>query len=1387
MIEKIKGYITVLRKGTKSDFYIIAGITLLFLAIIITNVHLVLNMITNQTEEIGQMELENIRSSLQEDLTDAENTTLRISLEAEQMIKAGTSRANLAPYFERQSRIQHSDFKEACIDVYIAGRDWAIIPGFNIPANYHPPERIWYKGAVNNPGKVYITDPYLDARTGEMCYTTSIALSDGQTVVAMDFNFINTQKLIQEMIDGEGRFALIATANGKIISCNDMSLIGENVSKKLPEYEGILSRVVNETEHKNFSVTLSDGDHTIFSNHTNNGWYLILSIDETILYKDSHRQMIGSTLFSLFMLIIIVMFYLSGIKNKLEAEEAVRAKEEFLSNLSHDLREPLNKIISLSHETDESKKANSSIQIRESAQQLSGMLDDLFTFSSLISKEKEKVYQPEELIKMSKSNKNLRKGIVAILIAAMICSLGIYISTVIELANLKMNRAVDTYQYQLSNWLAREKSILSMFTNYISERPEIMNNYPAAVKWLNDIAKHYPEISACYMANPYKNPTVIMNTGWQGPPGWHVEERRWYIDTEKSSSGFNISTPYYDDQTGLYCVTLSQIIYGKRGEFLGIFAIDFYLDSLIKILSDSYNKHRYAFLIDKNGNIINHPNINYQMSATHMTNVKETKYLDSYMEGDLSRFNDYNDTLSVCLAKKNDTSDFTVVVVNSCLSIYGDIFSLSAFLFLLFVLCIILIDLLIDRLFEWQDSVNDQLKKAINAAVSAGKAKSQFFAQMSHEIRTPINAVIGMNEMILRESRDPAVINYSQNAAAAGESLLSLINDILDFSKLESDKMELVEENYHLDDLIKNLINMIKFRAEKKNLDFKVKVNEDVPNELFGDSVRIRQVVVNFLTNAVKYTKVGGVVFSVDMDLGIDDENGESAGRQMGEILLKFSVKDSGIGIRDEDKSKLFKDFERFDAKQNKNIEGTGLGLAITAKLVKMMRGKIEVESVYGEGSTFTVLVPQKVINRKGVGKFVEKIEKEKPKSESYRVSFVAPDARILVVDDNEMNLLVATSLLKVTQIQVDTAMSGTSALKKMADTKYDVIFLDQMMPELDGIQTLKLAKEMDENKSKDAPMIALTANAISGAREMFLKEGFNDYLSKPIDAAALEKMLMEYLPKNKLQEPPEVSEEVTVRSTARPTQPPPTTKEAPAPQNPSALLNVGLGLQYSAGMEDMYRNVLQMFCNLKDEKKAKIQEAYDTKNWNDYTTFVHALKSTSLSIGSEKTSELAKKLEESGKILTANSSSESDKQQSEAFINNHHAEAMELYDKLVEEGRNYLNDGSNTMPAASVDSTDVNVKAETVNEEPSAEEGDDDSDLEIMLGLQDAFENEDWIKYTEMIERIKEDSDNDAAGKFKQLHMACKMVTSDLTSDDEKAEAIQYIKDNHAKVLEAL
>lgn len=391
-------------------------------------------------------------------------------------------------------------------------------------------------------------------------------------------------------------------------------------------------------------------------------------------------------------------------------------------------------------------------------------------------------------------------------------------------------------------------------------------------------------------------------------------------------------------------------------------------------------------------------------------------------------------------------------------------------------------------------------------ALAASEAMSNFLANMSHEIRTPINAVLGMDEMILRESDDEKILEYARTIEGAGRSLLALINDILDFSKIEAGSVEIIENGYDLSSMLADAINMVSLRAESKGLVLNTEVNPDIPDRLYGDEVRIRQIVLNLLNNAVKYTESGSVTLKVDFDMTEKEK-----------LLLRVNVEDTGIGIREEDIGRLFEKFNRLDLAKNNSVEGSGLGLAIAHQLLLHMDGQIHVKSEYGKGSVFSFELPQKILEPDKIGNFDAKSAYIKTNKEKSPDNFTAPKAKILVVDDTPINLIVVRELLKRTKIQVEEADSGRKCLELAAAYAYDVIFLDYRMPEMDGIETLKHLKESESEYNRNTPVIALTANAIVGAKERFLKEGFDDYITKPIAGDQLEKVLMEYLPKEKI------------------------------------------------------------------------------------------------------------------------------------------------------------------------------------------------------------------------------------------------------------------------------
>ena len=485
-------------------------------------------------------------------------------------------------------------------------------------------------------------------------------------------------------------------------------------------------------------------------------------------------------------------------------------------------------------------------------------------------------------------------------------------------------------------------------------------------------------------------------------------------------------------------------------------------------------------------------------------------------------------------------------------------------------------------------------------ATESNRAKSTFLANMSHEIRTPINAIMGMNELILRENSSESIREYSENIKNASQSLLEIINDILDFSKIEQGKMEILEEDYDLRELLLSVITMIRVKADEKGLRMNTDISEGLPTILHGDPKRIREIMINLLNNSVKYTLKGSVTLSIFVS------------KEIGKDLMTISVKDTGIGIREEEKDKLFTQFERLDMVRNKSIEGSGLGLAITSNLVSLMGGTIECNSSYGIGTEFIVTIPQTIIDSTPMGNL-----------ESFRISslsgegndeseFVCPSAKILIVDDNAMNLKVAAGLIETTKAAVTTCQSGREMLDLAVKEKYDIILLDHMMPDMDGIETLHAFKKLEYNPNENTPVIALTANAIVGAREMYLKNGFSDYLSKPMDIPHLTALLRTYLPSSMI---------MSIKKSAFET-----AKEHNAYN--SSIIDRSIGLQYCGNMEDFYLDALKVYSETLPERIAALTDLYEKKDFVNYEVQVHSLKSNSMTVGATDLSDMAKELE---------------------------------------------------------------------------------------------------------------------------------------------------------------
>lgn len=531
-------------------------------------------------------------------------------------------------------------------------------------------------------------------------------------------------------------------------------------------------------------------------------------------------------------------------------------------------------------------------------------------------------------------------------------------------------------------------------------------------------------------------------------------------------------------------------------------------------------------------------------------------------------------------------------------------------------------------------------KRSQQEAEAANMAKSSFLANMSHEIRTPINAILGMNEMILREEKDPAIRGYAGNIQASGNSLLSIVSDVLDISKIESGKLEIIPVDYEVNSLISDCCNLAAGRAKAKELELLVECADNVPMKLCGDETHIRQIIMNLLTNAVKYTEKGTVKLIV-------------SGRFTdGGFVLKVDVSDTGIGIAEENLPQLFTQFQRFDLQRNRNIEGTGLGLSIVKRLCDLMSGTITARSVLGSGSTFTVELPQKVVDSTPCGGV--NLNYSAGAEHEYHHSFEAPEAKILAVDDLPVNLLVIANLLKETRIKIDTAGSGRECLDKCSQQKYDLILMDHMMPEMDGVLTFEKLHGDKSSPNFETPVIMLTANALAGMREQYMDVGFADYVSKPVRGAKLEEAIRRNLPESLIKPAsPEIPAEAV------------STEPSGFADICGAVpeLNVNAALQYCCGSAELLNDLLHDFTE--NDHFSDLKAAFEEKRWEDYRRHAHSLKSTSLMIGLTGLSERARASE----LALKGGCTE--------FAELNHDSLIEEYSALLGKIKDYLKDKS--------------------------------------------------------------------------------------------------------------
>ena len=771
----------------------------------------------------------------------------------------------------------------------------------------------------------------------------------------------------------------------------------------------------------------------------------------------------------------------------------------------------------------------------------------------------------------------------------------------------------------IENYLETARSVLWVAADTVDHMVEKGATYEEIVEYItrestNTASQFDSSYTGIY---GYINGRYVDGVGWKPPEDYDPTARDWYKEAVAAGGEPLVVNPYVDAQTGNVIISICKALSNKND----VLGLDLTLSGVQETVEDiQISGNGYGFILNYDGTVIAHKDSS-EKGKNYSEDPDRKELYEAMMSTEKGNFEMVIDGKKCTVFVDEVLNQWHLAIVVEKSALLRSTWSVLTVSVLVGLLVFALISVFYIIGYRHERKVNKRMEEMNaneqkreyeakllmlekKAADTANKAKSDFLADMSHEIRTPINAVLGMNEMILRESKDDRILEYSSNIKSAGNTLLSIINNILDFSKIEDGKMNLVPVEFDVAELINNLVNTISERARLKGLEFIVEVDETIPSKLYGDDVRISQIVMNLLTNAVKYTESGSVTLRV--------MNNGTAG---GDANLRFEVADTGIGIKDEDLSKLFESFKRIEEKRNRHIEGTGLGISIVCKLLAMMDSKLDVESKYAIGSTFGFDLRLRIVDQEPLGRYDGR--KKTVSGHGEEVHLHAPDARVLVTDDNAMNLKVAENFMKIFGIKPVTCSSGKETIELMKKNKFDIVFLDHMMPQMDGIETLKVLK--DEDLLNGATVIALTANAVVGAEGQYLSAGFDGYLSKPITIQELEKTLRKYLPQGSVEDRAQDAEEEKPASVS-------------LDKVRSLGLNVDAGLMYTCSDEDFYLELLTDYARSADDKCSELSSYLEKGDLKNYEILVHSLKSASKTVGADELSDRAKALEEASR-----------------------------------------------------------------------------------------------------------------------------------------------------------
>ena len=1117
---------------------------------------------------------------------------------------------------------------------YLDGTDW--VP----PDDFVATERPWYIEATEKKGNITVVGPYLDAQTGEVMITLARSLSDGKSVVSFDLSLKKIQAITEESVSGNGSdLQFIVDSNGYVVSHSDKEEVGKEYSVGQGTLESAIMEKLNSSDSDSFEFYYGNSRYIVYATKLMDDWYCVSVKDATAVFEPLRIILVVTIVAVIVVVLIISIIMMSSSRRQLMMERMSKQLSatadiyvsmheiNFLTDTFSEVRNNKAEASAMIGETrNHCQEMIRAIMTKFSDESTRDVVLDFVDFSKLnmrlqnrntitvewLSADKKwrksryivsertptgmvarAMYLIED-IDAEKSERDIALEVVKTMNEQISSVANIYFSMYdVDLINNSF-REVKTHASKLDDFVARsvenaQKAALDVVEKTVSTSSQKamkkfidFSTLDERLKESNTITEEFLNRDGLWCRARF----VISKCSDDGKLEhvlWLVES----IDEEKRKR----------DQLATAAETLNARISSIANIYMTAHELDITNDTFTEIKSQ----------VDIVHDLIGTTRTHAQATLLKvMDNLTDEAYID-----DIHRFID----LSTLDRRMRKTDTITIEYLNN-----EKLWRRGRFVASKRDPKGRLI-----RVMWLSEDIDNEMKERselINAserAIAASEAKSSFLSNMSHEIRTPINAVLGMNEMILRECEEKNIIAYSESIRTAGNTLLGIVNDILDFSKIEAGKMEIIPVDYDLSSVINDLVNMIQTRADNKGLKLILNISKDVPKRLHGDEVRIKQIITNILTNAVKYTEEGSVTFSIGY---------EKIENEPDDILLKVSVLDTGIGIKPEDMKKLFSEFDRIDEERNRNVEGIGLGMSITLRLLEMMGSTLEVESVYELGSKFSFRLKQQVVKWEELGDYATAYKASLGTRKKYREKFRAPDARVLVVDDTPMNLTVFESLLKQTAVKIDTASSGDEGLALAYDRKYDMIFLDHMMPEKDGIETLHELRSRPKDPNINTPAICLTANAISGAREQYLAAGFDDYLTKPIDSAKLEEMLLQYLPKEKIQEPGSepISNADDLDSILDEDEP-----VVPEFLSEISEIDTAAGIT-NCGSVEGYISALKTYAGMIHDHVAETEKFWQAGDLPNATIKIHATKSTSRIIGAVEIGELAQELELAGK-----------------------------------------------------------------------------------------------------------------------------------------------------------